>query len=679
MATQLYTYSLIRSLYDQGDDLIDSFWPLVIKVLPTDRSASPLETVQVAVEEKYGLSMPQHSLGTIITRAARKGFVERRDKRISLTQAGVDFYHLKLEPEREAERRVNELLVDANEFLKSNRQSGFSAEKIKEMIQAFVLENLEALEQFFNPENVQTKEKREFPTDAEKVLLDYFVSVERTKPAIFRTLQDIVCGSIISAILHTSELLKESGKRFERTAVYLDSNYIFSLLNLRYDEENKPAQELFELMKKEAAFEFRVFDFTLHEITSLLKNYEKEERYYQPHIKVRGSLFASLKAKGWSAAKVKEFVVNIEGQLWDKLGTTITPTDINLKTYEPGDPKRRELLGGYKGDQGIKEQNHDLAAIDHIRNLRRKQAKRIEKCQAMFLTSDMKLALYNYIAEEHKENDTISEVIPDRLLTNILWLKNPGANGKLSLDSIIAFHSRSLFVDQTVWKQFYRNVAELRSEGSLDDKQVSILLYDRHIQEVLSEYDSDEAEEIDPTMILKDIEKLRSESQDNEPIAERPVESMSPHAPILELVEAPADDVSKQLTDLREEVRRLRRERNEMEINTIERWKKLRELEAETEAKVWTALVKVAIVLVTVGISVFLINPVRDRWETIEPIAWLMIPVVASSGSLLGIRLDPFQWSARLYARVFNIVLRRKLRGLERAEMNFEVDTQNEG
>jgi hypothetical protein len=668
LPTQLYTYSLIRSLYDQGDDLIDSFWPLVINVLPRDKTSVPLETVQSKIDNKYGLNIPQHSLGTIVTRAARKGYVERGNKTISLTAQGLQYFHLRIEPERQAERRVNELLSDAKTFMDNRSQPGLSTDQIKEMIQSFVLDNLDILEQFFSQDGTSTAERKELSTEAERVLLDYFTSVEQTKPIIFQTLQDIVCGSVISAIVHTTELFQESGRRFERTAVYLDSNYVFSLLNLRYDEENRPAKELFKLMKEEGSFEFKVLDFTLHEITSLLKNYENEQHLYQPNIKVRGSLFASLKARGWTAAKVKEFVVNVESRLWAELGINITPTDVNLRKYEPEDPNRRKLLLEYKPDQRAKEQNHDLAAIDHIKKLRRRPVSRIERCQAMFLTSDMKLALFNYIGEEHKDNDTVSEVIPDRLLTNILWLKNPAANDKLSLDSIIANYSRNLFVDQAVWKQFYKNVVELRREGSLDDTQVSILLYGRHIQEVLSDYEPDEADDIDLSVILKDIEELRSHAQQVESDIRAPI--MSP--PAVESSIPP--EVEKELSALRAEIEKLKREGNEMVISTIERWKKQRELEAEMAAKKWTVLVKLIFSASLITGGWLLSHPVSRYWQSIEPIAWVMFPLIAAVLSLLGIKLDLFHLGNRLYDGIFNLILRRKLRSLNQAEMNFEVD-----
>lgn len=195
MPTQLYTYSLIRSLYDLGDDLIDSFWPLVINVLPIDKSPVSFEIVQGKIEDKYALRIPQHSLRTIITRAARKDYLERREKRISLTQQGVDYYYEKIEPERQAERRVNELLADAKSFMDSRSKTSLATDQIKEMIQAFVLDNLEAVKQFFTPDDTPADNRKEFSTEAETLLLNYFTTVEETKPAIFRTLQDILCSA----------------------------------------------------------------------------------------------------------------------------------------------------------------------------------------------------------------------------------------------------------------------------------------------------------------------------------------------------------------------------------------------------------------------------------------------------------------------------------------------------
>ena len=117
---------------------------------------------------------------------------------------------------------MNELLADAKTFMDRYMDPSPGPERIKEMIQGFILENLEMLEQFFTDVKSVSSHK-EFSTDSETVLLNYFMTVENTKPAIFETLQDIVCGSVISAMVHSRELFQESGKRFDKTTVFLDS------------------------------------------------------------------------------------------------------------------------------------------------------------------------------------------------------------------------------------------------------------------------------------------------------------------------------------------------------------------------------------------------------------------------------------------------------------------------
>jgi hypothetical protein len=36
----IYTYALIKALYDEGEDYIDSFWPIVVKTIPSNQSVT---------------------------------------------------------------------------------------------------------------------------------------------------------------------------------------------------------------------------------------------------------------------------------------------------------------------------------------------------------------------------------------------------------------------------------------------------------------------------------------------------------------------------------------------------------------------------------------------------------------------------------------------------------------
>ena len=131
--------------------------------------------------------------------------------------------------------------------------------------------------------------------------------------------------------------------------------------------------------------------------------------------------------------------------------------------------------------------------------------RQIQHCKALFLTSDNGLSRFNFIEMGHKDNRTVSEVILDRLLTNILWLRNPSS--KLPIKSILAAHSRNLFVQRRVWERFYNILKNLRQQEKVQDENISTLFYHGYIEDVLSQFEDSEADKITEEFTLETIEK----------------------------------------------------------------------------------------------------------------------------------------------------------------------------
>ena len=684
MTSQLYTYSLIRSFYDKGQDYIDSFWPLVLSLLPADGAYVSLNNIQDGIEEKFRLNIPQHSLEIIATRATRKGYILRRDRAYRLTESGLNHRTI-LESEKEAERRINELLEDAKNHIELNHKLVFSLEEIRTILQAFVHENLELVEWFCNTENGSKESTyNDALKDHERALLDYFANVERAKPSIFKTLQDIIFGSIISVIVH-SNLFSESNKQFKKTQIYLDANFVFSLLGMRHPEMNRPAQELFNLMASEEAFEFRIFDFSIEEMTSLLRSYDKEKGKYVPGIKVN-SLFSSLRTKGWTASDVTEFIANIEKNLWEKK-IVITSTTIDTSKYEPIDENRRSSLAKYKIDQKKREQNHDLAAIERIKEFRKnRRTTKIEECHSMFLTSDLRLAKFNYLEDKHRDQKTISEVIPDRLFTNILWLKKPSVSSNLPLSSIIAIHSRHLFVDQDVWKVFYTTISKLRVQGDISDKDISVLLYDKQIQEVLSEQ---EPEGIEKDWILENVLEARKRLESREQVlsnqkeeAERQItlkeNALESLAWELEIQKIATEKISNDYTDGLKSLEERITQSEQQKIDAIGVWKKTKKIEAENQVKiiVWATFILAAALII--GISYYFRPFIQNHWNNIEPIAWLVENIKTTLGLLLAALFFfggiPIQKESWIKEKLFDKFYRKKLAGIKEIEVILGVN-----
>lgn len=500
MKNLIYSYALIMSFYDQGEDYIDSFLPFVLGAI---KDSTNIKDIQNNLKQSYGIEMPSHVATNLLNRAERKDYVAYDRKRFQLTSKGIHYLG-QLETEAEVERRLNALINDITIFFRENN-TPIKEDAIADLLYTFVLDNLQPLVECINPEvkvefNIEKSDKHN------NLLVSYIKNAEKQNPDEYHTIQDVVFGSIISIILYTQQPtdLDHLMNRFTHCQAFLDTNYIFSVLGFDADEWNEPAKELFNLLKQ-AGFVIKAFDFTLNEIAHTLSFYPEEEYRYAHAVNI-DSVCHRLKRRGWTKTQVAELIANLE-EVLNKEGISIEwATGIDLNSFEPKeDGKIRSRFAQYKPQSNTLTQNHDLAAIEKVNQYRGHPVRHLQNCKALFLTSDNGLSRFNFIGMGHKDNRTVSEVILDRLLTNILWLRNPSS--KLPIKSIVAAHSRSLFVKRKVWERFYDILKSLRQQEKVQDENISMLFYHGYIESVLSQFGDSEADKITEEFTLETIEK----------------------------------------------------------------------------------------------------------------------------------------------------------------------------
>ena len=499
------TYSLVKTLYEQGKDYIDSFWPLVLKVIPKDKTPLNLASIQKELKENFTLDIPEHSLKTIITRAKKKGYMVQQKRQFRLTDQGNEYLD-SLELESEVERRINELLEDIKNYLNEQLRLSLTLNDTYDIVLSFLRGNIDSLVEFFNPYSsiIQLTISRPKIDKYDNVLVNYFEIAKQRKPDLYRTLTDVIYGSVISTAASNRDIA-EINKKFEHTQIFLDSNYLFSILDLHFPEFNKPANELFNLLKL-YRFELRVFDFTIDEMVGVLRNYFIEQHLYIPGVRV-SSIYSNLKSRGLTIEDVREIIAKIESKILE-LGIKIEPTRIDLKDYKSPNEEYRSKLSQYKPCQNLRSQNHDIAAVEKIREIRRLLKREIESSKALFLTSDLRLSKFDFLEMGHREKATVCEVIQDKLLTNILWLKNPSIVKDIPLKSIIAVHSREMFIDREIWRRFCETITKLKEDTSINSKDISMLFYNHYIEEVLRVYDYPQIDKITPEFILGEVQTV---------------------------------------------------------------------------------------------------------------------------------------------------------------------------
>ena len=372
------------------------------------------------------------------------------------------------------------------------------------MLFCFVKNNIEPLIEFLSPK-LDIKELQLESSDFNvELLAKYIKEVKNYKPEHFNTLKDLVLGSIISTVVYTAKDSNIEGlknKKFKKTKVFLDSNFIFSLLDLHDEQFCEPAKELLNLLKK-IGFELKTFDITVDEICRVIKKYPEESYKYPASLKI-GSIYSTLKRKGWGKSEAVEFISNIERILWDR-NIEIWTTSLSDNDYQ-SIYKWRDKIKAYKHEQSPSSQNHDLIIIHLMQKLRGKSIRRIEEAKTLFLTSDARLSRFNFEEMGHKDKGTICEVILDKLLTNILWLKDPKID--IPLEKIVAVHSQGLFIKRRVWEKFYDVLRAIKRECRINEENITALFYHGYIEEELKEIDEGEIERIDRDFVIERIER----------------------------------------------------------------------------------------------------------------------------------------------------------------------------
>jgi hypothetical protein len=504
MSHLFLTYALIKALYEKGQDYIDCFWPLMLKVLPKDGSGLEITIIQSKIKDNSIIEIPQHALSTIITRSTRNGYSQRKKNQVFLLTKGLTYLN-KLEPETDTQSRINELIDDFRSFVYEQRKETLAPEKIQAILLSFVNENIETLVEYCNKGGGAVKEllaKKELK-EYENTILNYFEIAEKRKPNVYKTITDIIFGSVISTLPGTKDFA-EASKKFEKTQVFLDSNFLFWVLDLHHPAFCTPAKELLGLLKN-FRFDLRVFDFTIDEIVRVLKGYIWEQQYYYPGVKVN-TIHSSLKSRGWTIEDVKLYISKIEVKI-SEIGASIVPTKIVLKDYKPNKVEYISKLNRYKPNQNVLGQNHDLAAIEEIQTRRKTPRHFLETADYLFLTSDLRLSKFDLFEMGHRDNQTICEVISDKLLTTILWLKSPNLVRDVPLKTILAIHSRELLINKVIWGRFYENLKKLRFEGKIDGGDITMLFYNHYIEDVLRLIDETQVAKINAEFIMEEIQK----------------------------------------------------------------------------------------------------------------------------------------------------------------------------
>jgi hypothetical protein len=548
---QIYTYALISALKEENKDLFDTFLAFILRVVPTETFID-INQIQINLmnDPIFSKKIPLNVLQTIIKRAKQNQYIEintiseidpetkqRKQKEVyKLNINGIDCAK-QIEQHQIIQHQIERLCNQIALYFK-NRGHLKTIPDIYKLLVFFIRKNISCLAEIENfSEQFITGSKKD-----EKLLAYYIYDLAIKGGENLSIIKKMLYGSILSTVLcgqkiNISELERS---KIKPCIVFLDTNFILSLLDLHSDFECRSAKDLFKMLKNEQ-FSFNIFNITLEEIARVIKSYEMwlshknnlPQESEQNFISDSPDLYRRLAfAKKWSIQMAMEFRTNLYTKI-ENLGVKLVNISVEeQQEYNNFIEKMQSSLIDKKKKHPPFAIKHDLLVMGIIsKKYRKTKVYKIEDAKAFFLTSDITLSRFNYDQMDHKKDGSICEVILDRFLSNILWLKNPQLD--FPLETIIAANSRDLIVEQKVWEKFYEKLKDLYINNKISEVDVLSLLHNNYIEDILIEINEDNVvEKINDKFFSENIDKARKaqkeqQQRDIEEAAEKLREKLS--------------------------------------------------------------------------------------------------------------------------------------------------------
>lgn len=514
MTNILTNIALANAIFEEKQNYIDTYYPFVLKTFQANEIVT-LKIISDQITTIFDFELPIHSIKDILNRREPEIFQIKKNSKsdwgISLTDKGkTELVELKA-TEVEIETKLSEF---NNSFFDwTNPDSPYNLVEIKELIENFLKKNLIEISIKNGHELENIKKINGF----EKDFILFLAHIKKTSSSLVRTFEHLWKGAVIWNELTKDDQDKESLEFPKNLSVYVDTNFVFSLLGFHNPIINQAANELHILLTEVKNINLCILDNTLYEIINLLDFYTKvKDDFYDIEV---DSIFYYLKSQGYTLSKIEKLKDELRQKLNDDFsiqfieGSVLTEKKqqwlgtihdhlfkIRTSINEGRDRKKSE----HAIEKGV---DHDASVITHVLGQKDRFATRLENSKSIFLTSSFWL-FFNY-RKIHSEFESTSSVIFDATLTNILYLKNPKKGSQIAIDQIIKSHSNYLIINNNIWDRYIREAKELLKSESIEIEDYSRLVSkNQYSEQLLLENNPDE---ISSTRVLEILDEIKSD------------------------------------------------------------------------------------------------------------------------------------------------------------------------
>jgi hypothetical protein len=564
----LVSLAILKVNHDQNRDYISNFVPFVAQVIrdaPQDEISLP--EVQRGVREAFALKMPQGALNTILHRASRLGYVERKQgiyKRNLGKLASLDLAAVRAKVTRQQSALLKELAAFATDGYDLNWGA---VEAERALLSYLSARGMAVLTAAVDGAALEAQA----PVNHSELIVSAFVAeISESNPSAFEFLVTLVKGSMLADVLYLPGTFEGAQRKFGDTKLFLDTAFVLRAIGFSTREATQPAKELLELLEKQNV-RLRMFE---HNRDEALAAMDYAGKALAPGSQLKLSPPAEfLRLEGWTPSDVEEFIAQVPMKL-SALGIEVVPKPSYQRRLGIDEAGLEQKLEKELPEQRPEARRRDIDSLAAIVRLRRgASTPGLENCRAVLVTTNGALvSAGTSFFRKQGGPKTVSPVIHAHDLTWIAWLKLPTEAPDLPRLQIIADSFAALNPSDELWRKYSSEIERLLERDEVTSEEFHVLRYSIEARRALLSQTFGDPEVFTEGSVPSILEAARTQitAQLRRELDDERKSSAQQAKQDQELI-ASERQARDQEAAQREEVERKNRERNERRENRIQK------------------------------------------------------------------------------------------------------------
>jgi predicted transcriptional regulator len=217
MENLLVHFALAKTLYSEKKNYLETFAPFVLDILASQDKVLSINEVSDILSNSYQLTIPFHTIQSIIRHLNNKQFIDITDKnkaniRFVISEKGKQECSDFQTNEDDVSRKLNKLFIEFNKFVNTKYQVKYELSYVQTEIIGFIKKNLPKLAIFAMND---IEDENGYLSEFDLHCIDFIGEIEQHEPELFTTFNELLRGSILWNEIRKENLM--SSLRFYAT------------------------------------------------------------------------------------------------------------------------------------------------------------------------------------------------------------------------------------------------------------------------------------------------------------------------------------------------------------------------------------------------------------------------------------------------------------------------------